>query len=290
MALAWAGHVPAAVCVYDCMDELSHFRGAPPELVTRERELFARADLVFTGGPSLHAAKRAHHPRVHCFPSSVDAAHFGRARRSVPEPADQAGLARPRAGFFGVVDERMDLDLVRGIAERRPALQLVMIGPVVKIDPASLPQLPNVHWFGPKSYAELPEYIAGWNVAIMPFARNDSTRFISPTKTLEYFAAGRPVVSTAIRDVVKPYGERGLVRIADEPHDFVLAVDEALAERGTREGDARAGARDAVLASTSWDRTWESMNELVEIAATSRKEVTPGHTEQKQEAASCSTT
>ncbi|MCL2451197.1 MAG: glycosyltransferase, partial [Polyangiaceae bacterium] len=206
--------IDARAVVYDCMDELSAFAGAPRELGQRERDLFARADLVFTGGHSLFEAKRAHHPSVHAFPSSVDADHFSSGRSGrLPEPADQKKIAGPRVGFFGVIDERMDIDLLARMAGDLPECSFVLVGPVVKIDPATLPRLSNLHYLGPKTYEELPAYLAGWDVAMMPFAQNDATRFISPTKTLEYLAGGKPVVSTPIRDVITPFGEMGLVRV-----------------------------------------------------------------------------
>jgi glycosyltransferase involved in cell wall biosynthesis len=254
MALPYARHVEAGLVAYDCMDELSAFRGAPPELLDLETELLRRADVVFTGGSSLYRAKRDRHPNVYEVPSSVDAAHFGRARRPLPEPADQRGLRRPRLGFFGVIDERMDLDLLAGIAELRPDWEVVLLGPVVKIDPSALPVRANLHYLGLKGYETLPDYLAHWDVAIMPFARNEATRFISPTKTPEYLAAGLPVVSTAIEDVVRPYGEQGLVRIATDPAHFVRCAEAAM----TREGrsDAWLERVDRHLAGTSWDRTW----------------------------------
>ena len=252
----------APVVVYDCMDELSAFHGAPPELVEREAELFRLADLVLTGGHSLYQAKRDKHPNVHAFPSSVDAEHFARARVPQLEPDDQIGLPPPRLGFFGVIDERMDLSLVAGIADARPEWQIVMLGPVVKIDPEALPRRENLHWLGSKPYAELPTYLAGWDVALMPFARNPSTEFISPTKTLEYLAAGKPVVSTAIRDVVHPYGDEGLARIADDVPGFVAAIEAALAE----DPAPRRAAGDAFVARTSWDATWSRIDELVQQA------------------------
>jgi UDP-galactopyranose mutase len=261
MALPLAADLDAPLVVYDCMDELSAFRGAPPELVERERKLFTRADLVFTGGHSLYRVKRCKHPAVFAFPSSVDAAHFARARGVVEEPVDQRALPHPRVGYFGVIDERLDLELVARIAEERPDWQVVMVGPVVKIDPASLPQRSNLHWLGSKTYGELPAYLAGWDVALMPFARNASTEFISPTKTLEYLAAGRPVVSTAITDVVHPYGDEGLVHIA-EPGDFVAAIEVALAE----DRHAHRLAADACIAKTSWDQTFERMNDCMASA------------------------
>ncbi|MDP9152441.1 MAG: glycosyltransferase family 1 protein, partial [Myxococcota bacterium] len=253
MALGFAGHLTGAAVVYDCMDELSAFRGAPPELQERERDLLARADVVFTGGHSLYESKRTQHPRVHAFPSSVDAAHFERARHEVREPEDQATIPRPRLGYFGVIDERIDFELLERIADSRPEWQVVMVGPVVKVDPESLPRRPNIHWLGQKTYAELPAYVAGWDVALMPFALNESTRYISPTKTLEYLAAGKPVVSTAIRDVERPYGERGLVRIADRS-SFVARIAAALDEDRAASSERRARA-DAFVASTSWDDT-----------------------------------
>src|SRR5215204_3870526 len=215
MALAFTSHLECDLCVYDNMDELSAFRGASQEMIDNEAELFRRADVVFTGGMSLYEAKRNRHANVHGLPSSIDFDHFSKARRMRDaEPADQAAIPHPRLGFFGVIDERMDIDLVAAVADLRPDWHLVMIGPVVKIDPATLPQRANIHWLGGKSYSDLPRYLSGWDVGFMPFALNESTRFISPTKTPEFLAAGVPVVSTPITDVVRPYGEKGLVEIA----------------------------------------------------------------------------
>jgi UDP-galactopyranose mutase len=268
MALRFTRSLRPLAVVYDCMDELSAFRGASPLLRTLEQELLARADLVFTGGQSLYEAKRDRHPRVHAFPSSIDAAHFARARARLEEPADQAGIARPRLGFFGVIDERFDVELIGTVARLRPRWQFVLVGPVVKIDPATLPRSENIHYLGMKSYEELPAYLAGWDAALLPFARNESTRFISPTKTPEYLAAGKPVVSTSIRDVVRPYGELGLVRIADEPGEFVRACEEAMRE----DAAARVEKVNALLAQTSWDRTWARMSELIEAVVSARRE------------------
>ena len=260
MALgATEGLPPALATVYDCMDELSAFRGAPPELLLRQAELLQRADLVFTGGPSLYEAKRRQHGAVHLFPSSVDVEHFAVARQLLADPADQASLPRPRLGFFGVLDERLDTALLAAVAELRPEWQLVLVGPLAKIEPSALPRRANIHYLGQKSYAELPRYLSGWDVALLPFARNAATRFISPTKTPEYLAAGCPVVSTSIADVVRPYGERGLVRIADEPEAFVSAVQSALVEEPGR----RRARADAFLAGASWERTWSEMGALV---------------------------
>jgi UDP-galactopyranose mutase len=267
MAMSFTRHLEPLAVVYDCMDELSAFRGAPPALREREAELFKRADLVFTGGQSLYEAKRDQHPNVYAFPSSIDAAHFAQARTLRQEPADQSSLGGPRLGFFGVIDERFDIQLLDGLAQARPHWQLVMIGPVVKIDTNDLPRRDNIHYLGSKSYKELPAYLSGWDVALLLFARNESTRYISPTKTPEYLAAGRAVVSTSIRDVVRPYGQQGLVHIADTVPEFVAACEAAMKE----DGRERLRRVDSFLAQTSWDRTWADMSGLIAGVAGSRR-------------------
>jgi UDP-galactopyranose mutase len=270
MALGWTRHLKPLATVYDCMDELSMFKNAPRSLRDREAELFRRADLVFTGGQSLYEAKRDQHANVYAFPSSIDRAHFAQARNRIEDPADQAGIPHPRMGFFGVVDERFDIELLDAISEARPDWNFVIIGPVVKINEEDLPHRANIHYLGSKSYKELPAYLAGWDVAALLFARNDSTRFISPTKTPEYLAAGRPVVSTSIRDVVRPYGKLGLVRIADDAAEFVKAAAEIGMDE--RVEDAAWLARvDEFLAKISWDRTWGEMAELIGEVTASRR-------------------
>jgi UDP-galactopyranose mutase len=267
MAIDLGARLAPTLVVYDCMDELTGFLGAPPALARREQEMFARADIVFTGGQSLYEAKRGRHPNVHAFPSSVDADHFRAARWSGPAARDARHPRRPRVGFFGVIDERMDVALLDAVANARPDIDFVLVGPVVKIDPATLPVRPNLIYDGPRAYADLPACIAEWDVAMMPFARNDATRFISPTKTLEYMAAGKPIVSTAICDVVHPYGDEGLVRIADDAPAFVAAIDGALAE----DEGKRLRAFDVFLAGTSWDRTWQRMRALIEAGIFARR-------------------
>jgi UDP-galactopyranose mutase len=263
MALRFSAHHAPDLCVYDCMDQLSAFRGAPVELTRLEDTLFRRADLVFTGGQSLYEVKRARHANVYAFPSSIDSAHFTTARRrALRQPPDQRQLPRPRIGFFGVIDERMDTALVGTLARLRPDWQFVMLGPVVKIDPADLPHEPNLHWLGAKSYDDLPGYLEGWDAGFMPFAINESTRFISPTKTPEFLAAGVPVVSTRIRDVQRPYGDLGLVQIADTAEGFVAALEKAL----SMPRQPWLKAVDGFLVDMSWSRTWGSMNELMQAA------------------------
>ena len=259
MALPWTRHLDASATVFDSMDHLAAFRGAPPELLQLEAELVDRADLVFCGGASLHERMRHRHAASHPFPSSVDVDHFARARRTRSEPSDQASIRRPRIGYAGVIDERIDIALIDGVAAARPDWQVILVGPIVKIAEEDLPARPNVHRLGMKPYAELPAYLGGWDVGWMPFARNEATRYISPTKTPEYLAAGLPVVATSIRDVVEPYGAQGLVAIADEIDDSTMAIERALAQPAVGEGRV-----DAFLASRSWDRTWAAMAELID--------------------------
>jgi len=260
MMTAWSDHLEPQAVVFDCMDELSAFKNAPAELLAREAALFEMADVVFTGGPSLYESKRTQHHSVYCFPSSIDVKHFAKALEATDEPEDQGSIPSPRVGFFGVIDERSDIELLGRLAEMRPDLHFVMIGPVVKINEEDLPRYENIHYLGAKDYKELPEYIAGWDVAMMPFAMNESTKFISPTKTPEYLAAGRPVVSTPITDVVKPYGEAGLVFIADSPEAFSEAIDSAL-QQDLSELRQRAS---AFLEDMSWDKTYASMADIID--------------------------
>jgi UDP-galactopyranose mutase len=270
MALGWTRHLKPVATVYDCMDELSAFKFAPRALREREAELFRRADVVFTGGQSLYEAKRDKHTNIHAFPSSIDRAHFAQARNVTEDPADQSAIPHPRMGFFGVVDERFDTALLDQIAEARPDWHFVIIGPVVKINEADLPRRANIHYLGGKSYPELPQYIAGWDAAALLFACNEHTRFISPTKTPEYLAAGKPVVSTPIHDVVRPYGEMGLVRIADNAADFIKAAAEIGMDERT--DDATWLARvDEFLAQNSWDQTWGMMASHIGEAVEARK-------------------
>jgi len=257
MALPLAAGLSPRGVVYDCMDELAAFKHAPRQLVQRENALFKMADLVFTGGRSIYNAKRNRHPDVHCFPSSVDAAHFAAAKGDHPL---QAGIGRPRLGYCGVIDERINLDLIDGIAAARPDWQIVMVGPTAKIEPDALPRRANIHWLGQQGYDDLPAFISSWDVCLLPFALNEATRFISPTKTLEYMACGRPSVSTSIRDVVEPYGH--VVRIADTVEGFVADCEMILRRTGEEQA-AHARALAEILAGTSWDRTAQAMVDLI---------------------------
>jgi UDP-galactopyranose mutase len=262
MMLPFSNHVTPDVTVYDAMDELSKFKFAPEHLLSYEQELIDRADVLFTGGTSLFEAKKNRHDNVHCFPSSVDRCHFAKARARQFDPADQEDLPKPRFGFYGVIDERFDTELLDKMAEMRPNWSFVMLGPVVKIAEEDLPRRHNIHYLGSKKYEQLPDYLAGWDVALMPFAMNESTEFISPTKTPEYLAGGKPVVSTPIKDVVRHYGHLDGVGIASNPEEFVAACEYALQLASAPGSDWLAEA-DLMLSAQSWDTTQARMAGLI---------------------------
>jgi UDP-galactopyranose mutase len=263
MALPLLQGLKPGLVVYDCMDELASFKNPPKQLLQRESALLNLADLVFAGGPSLYEAKRARHPSAHCFPSSVDVAHFGQAlERGRSHPA-QASIPHPRLGFYGVIDERFDTSLVAAVADAHPEWQVVLVGPIFKIEHGELPQRPNIHYLGQQPYEALPEFLAGWDVCLMPFAINEATRFISPTKVLEYMAAELPIVSTPINDVAAPYGH--VVAIADGAREFVAACEAALA-MDQEQRERMVGQMRTIVAGTSWDRTVQHMRALLDGA------------------------
>lgn len=263
MALKYSDHLRPSIIIYDCMDELSAFKFAPPEIKELESVLLSKADIVFTGGQSLYEAKKHLHHNIYAFPSSIDKTHFGKARICKEEPDDQIQIPHPRFGFYGVIDERFDIDLIRDLANAKPDWHYVLIGPIVKIDPDTLPKKDNIHYLGPKSYEELPTYLAGWDIATLPFALNESTKYISPTKTPEYLAGGKPVISTSITDVVNPYGIKGLVKIADTSEEFISAAEEIFNSKDTNDWLHKT---DVFLAGNSWNETWHHMNNLIEKA------------------------
>jgi UDP-galactopyranose mutase len=260
-ALMFSGHLAASMVVYDCMDELSAFLHADSALPLQELALLERADVVFTGGFSLYEVKRQQHGNVHPLPSGVDVEHFTPARKGLPDPADQRNIPHPRLGFYGVIDERLDRALVAQLADAEPDWQIILVGPAVKIDQTTLPRRPNIHYLGAKTYDELPAYIGNWEVALMPFALNEATRFISPTKTPEYLAAGRPVVSTAIVDVARHYERVWGVHIARSADEFVACCARAL--HIARHAGAWRDQADQVLVSSSWDAVWSRMSALI---------------------------
>jgi len=246
--------------IYDCMDELSNFKFAPPDLNALEEKLFSKADLVFTGGHCLFEAKQDCHHNIHPFPSSIDIDHFSKARADMNDPTDQAHIPRLRIGFYGVIDERFNIKMLAEVAIKKPEWQFILIGPVVKINPDDLPRYENIHYLGGKTYNELPSYLAGWDITMIPFEKNESTKYISPTKTPEYLAAGKPVISSSIRDVVVPYGEQGLVHIADTSEEFIQAVEKEISSTNKTKWAKKV---DTFLSQISWDKTWNKMMILV---------------------------
>jgi UDP-galactopyranose mutase len=279
MALPFSRNLNPKMVVYDCMDELSHFKGAHPDMIRNEAALLKVADVVFTGGQYLYEYKKDKHSNIYPFPSSIDQKHF-ESGLQCSDPADQASIPHPRAGFFGVIDERLDIQLLDGLAQKLPEISFVMIGPVVKIDPAILPRHSNIFYLGQKNYSELPAYLGNWDIALLPFAKNDSTRFISPTKTPEYLCCEKPVVSTSIRDVVVPYGEMGLVLISDTVSDFAQSIKKAILLVNDNSWKKKVR---QMLKSNSWDLTWQGMkrvilNTLEAKVSVSTKELTPVNT------------
>lgn len=263
--LRFTRHLGPKYIIYDIIENVLLSKNNPLVLRDLEDELFEKANLAFTGGQSLYKAKRFRHPNIHAFPSSIDKVHFGQARLKNVDASDQAEIAHPRIGFYGVLNERIDFDLLAEIAALRPDYQFILIGPVVNVDPALLPQAVNIHYLGQKSYRELPQYIAGWDAAMMPFALTDRTRFVSPTNTPEFLAAGLPVVATALEDIMSPYGEEQLVRIAHTASEFASGIENAMKDRRNLKWQVKV---DSFLAEISWDQTWQKMAALESEIAT----------------------
>lgn len=268
MALLFTNHFKPVITIYDCMDELSAFKFAPPAIKEVEKELFKKAQLVFTGGYTLYQAKKNQHHNIHCFASSIDKEHFLKARIHTEDPPDQKNIPYPRFGYYGVIDERFDIDLIKEVAAKKPEWQFILIGPLAKINYHDLPHMPNIHYLESKTYQQLPGYISGWDIALVPFAINESTRYISPTKTPEYLAGGKPVISTPISDVINPYGDNNLVHIAYTPQQFIEQAEQELA---TKDKKIWLEKVDAFLANNSWNNTWHQMNELINKALETNK-------------------
>ena len=268
MALPLTEDMSADLIIYDCMDELANFKFAQAGLPQLEESLISRSDLIFTGGKSLYNKKKDMHPHVHCFANSIDKHHFAKAQKFEKDPADQKEIPYPRLGFFGVLDERLDIELLKNMCEFRPDWHFIMIGPVVKISEEQLPRADNIHYLGSKKYENLPEYLAGWDIALLPFAINESTEYISPTKTPEYLAALKPVISSPVKDVVDPYGNSGLVEIASTAEEFISAAEILLnsGERTAWKNDVK-----QCLSKTSWEMTFQNMLKLINQKLTEKK-------------------
>jgi UDP-galactopyranose mutase len=257
-------HVPADVVVYDVMDELANFKNAARDLPQREALLLAHTDLIFVGGRSLYEARRDRHPHVFLFPSGVDPDHFAQALSPVTEVAEEiAKLPRPILGYYGVIDERIDLELLRDLAAQYPTWSIALVGPVAKIEESQLPRLPNLHYIGQQPYARLPNFLKGFDVCLMPFAINQATRYISPTKALEYMAAHKPIVSTPVPDVVAAWN--AIVYIASDAASFASVIEKALSET-EMERDERVGREERMLARNTWDYIAGEMRRQIEIA------------------------
>ena len=268
---AFAGQMDEIAIVYDCMDELSQFKGAPPELVKRERQLLAVADVVFAGGPKIHRAKSTLHPNCHSYGCGVDHQHFGLARNgSAVTPPDIAHLTGPVLGFFGVVDERMDYELLTKLADADPSWNIVIVGPHTKIEDVQLPQRANLHWLGGRDYAQLPHYASRFNVCLMPFAINAATEFINPTKALEYMATNRPVVSSAVEDVVLQFSQT--VAVACSHEEFIAMCRHAL-----HQPDPEQLKRGIELAGkNSWEAIVQKLEWHIDEAIVARREEAEG--------------
>lgn len=266
-ATTMLGAFDESLVVYDCMDELAQFRFAPSELVQRERYLLARADVVFAGGVGLADAKSRYNRNVHFFGCGVDVEHFSRAHSPFTLAHPALALAtKPVLGYIGVIDERLDYELIARLADTFPHATIAMIGPVVKVAFEELPKRANILWLGQQPFEDLPRFLKQFDVCLMPFAINSATQFINPTKTLEYLATGKPVVSTALFDVVRNYSS--LVRIASTIGEFVIAVQQELEHPDKTRSDA--GIEKA--SRSSWNAIVDDMSNLMSEALASRRE------------------
>jgi len=226
---AHLGQHGAISTVYDCMDELSQFKFCPPALIERESRLLAAADVVFAGGRKMWQSKSRYNSNAHFYGCGVDVNHFGKAQLSSTEiPEDIRHLEGPILGYFGVVDERLDYDLIAQLAAARPDWHIVMVGPTAKVDPADFPRAENIHWMGGRDYSQLPSYTKAFDLALMPFALNEATEYINPTKALEYMATATPIVSTPVPDVVSNFAS--VVKISSSSEEFVELCQQQVAQ------------------------------------------------------------
>jgi glycosyltransferase involved in cell wall biosynthesis len=247
---AFARQMGERAIVYDCMDELSQFKGAPPALIQREKELLRVADVVFCGGQKMRKKRLPLNANTHFFGTGVDCEHFGKAMtrelKVAPEIANFGSA--PVLGYFGVIDERIDYELLEKLADARADWHVVMVGPTAKVDPATFPKRDNLHFIGGRPYAQLPALTKGFSVAMMPFALNAATEYINPTKALEYMAAGRPVVSTALDEVRMNFGK--VARIAESHAEFIAFC--------AKEADSPSRARIVRGLKLASENTWEA--------------------------------
>jgi glycosyltransferase involved in cell wall biosynthesis len=258
LALDIAGALDPTVLVYDvAIDELLSLRGVPQGVALAQKEALARADVVFTASPSLHRSViEQGRPDAHLAPGGVDPAHFAAARR----PRTDRG--RPVAGYVGPIDERIDVALVAALATALADWEIRIVGPVGGIDPAALPRAANITYPGPVPYAALPEVMADLDVAVMPLAVGAAPRSTNPTTALEHLAAGLPVVTTPVPDVVTQFGT--IVDVADDAGAFALACVRALGQSRRRHRNRVA----QLLRRHDWDAVTAGMAAVVHDAGT----------------------
>ena len=267
LALSFSTHYSPLLIIYDCVNNWSASI-VRDNLKLFEAKLFDDSDIIFTGGNSLFEANKNKYANIYSFPGSIDKAHFASARVILEEGEDQKSIPHPILGYFGTIDERFDLELVRKIAALRPLWQLVLIGPVLNIDKDSFPIMENIHFLGSKAYEDLPKYISTWDIALIPFLLNNATKFICPGKATEYLAAGKPVISTPISNIVDSFGKNGLIHIAQTAEEFIKAAELEFDQK--RGNDLWFSSVDDFLLGNSWDKTWAKMNDLIKIAFQSK--------------------
>lgn len=260
LALGFSRHLLPQNIIFDCMDELfSHNQPNSELLKELETELIYKSDLIFMNGHTLYQSKKHLHKNIHFLPSSIDLHHFSQARHRLTEPDDQVYIPHPRIGFYGVIDQRVDLELIQKIAEQRPSYQFIIVGPIINIDSKRLPLQNNIHFLGKKDYDTLPLYIAGWDCTIMPYYLNEYTQYTSPAKTLELLAAGKPIVSTPLPDIIYPYQKEKIVHTADTPENFIAKIDLAMNEKTDPSWIDRV---ESYLEDNNWDSIFNRMAEL----------------------------
>ena len=261
-----AGRLGEAVVVYHVVDEFSAFSDASAHVAELERRLIRRADVVIASSEKLLAAKRRLHPETVLVRHGVDHAHFARALDpALPVPEDLARLPRPVIGFFGLVADWIDLELVRRVADANPGGSVVLIGKVTT-STAALEGARNVHLLGRKPYEQLPAYCRGFDVALTPFVLNELALAANPLKAREYVAAGLPNVCTDLPELRAIPG----CTVARDADGFVAAVARALAEGGGP--DPR---RSALVRPESWEAKVEALSAHV-LAAEARRQAGPG--------------
>jgi len=251
------GRLNERMVIYHCVDEYSEFSGVPKDVIVRmEQDLIRRADIVFTSAEKLCDERRQVNPRTYFIPHGVDVAHFSRALDPAIEvPEEIRRLAKPVIGFFGLLADWVDLDMIGALARARPQWSFALVGKV-QTDLGAVARLPNVHRLGQQPYTALPAYCRGFDVGLIPFRMNELTLRVNPLKLREYLAAGLPVVSTPLPEVVR---YNGLVHIAVNEAGFLRAIDAALKERSPEQDRRRVEA----MRGESWEARVSEMSDVI---------------------------